>query len=258
MKCKLVLLLLVMALPVLTPGQDVKRIEYDIDYHYNRIDYWRSRMNNDSVVYEKQLLLNRLLTYTNDVPATLRENFKYLRWYDHLQILTSDDKSFRIYSFDVGTKDQHSYINVFQYSGPDKSVHASISIPGSESANEADREYTRLYSLKVKGRIYYMATYVAPRVEHDYSVGMQVFSKNGSGMLDDSTHIIVNNSYGTAVNQLEFDMANASGAVNHCIYFNKYRRQLYVPIIWKDGVVSTSYITYRFKDNYFTEVKQGK
>ncbi len=231
------------------------RIQNDLEYHYQRIDYWRSRLNNDSAVYEDSILRAKLLYYTSVNPATLKDNFKYLKYYDHLAVLNSDDNSFRIYSWDNGTNGNHNFINVFQYKNGDKVESAPI-VPGADAGTLKSREYKNMYTLKAKGRVYYLVTFITPRDKQDYSMGIEIFSRNSHGDLDDSTHIIVNNSYGTAVNELEFEMANASGATNHSIYFNKKNRMLYVPIMWKDGVVSTAYTQYRFKNNYFTEVKQ--
>jgi len=231
------------------------KVEDDLEYHYQQIDYWRSRMNNDSVVYEESLLRERLLSYINSSPNTLKESFKYLKYYDHLNVLSSDDNSFRIYSWDAGNVRQHSFINVFQYKSGDKTVQASLSIPGVDVETLKGREYRNLYTLKAKGRVYYLATFITPRDKDDYSMGVEVFSKNADGGLDDSTNILVTNNYATAVNELEFEMANASGATDHSIYFNKFTKLLYIPIIWRDGVVSTSYTAYRFKDHYFTEVR---
>ncbi|HSY77291.1 MAG TPA: hypothetical protein VK890_10565 [Bacteroidia bacterium] len=231
------------------------RMQNDLEYHYQRIDYWRARMNNDSVVYEDSILRAKLLYYTSANPGTLKDNFKYLKYYDHLTVLNSDDNTFRIYGWDDGSGEHHNFINVFQYKDGDKVESAPI-IPGADAGVLKSREYKNMYTLKTKGRVYYLVTFITPRNKEDYSMGIEIFSKNAQGGLDDSTNIIVNNSYGTAVNELEFEMANASGATNHSIYFNKRNRLLYVPIMWKDGVVSTAYTQYRFKNNYFTEVKK--
>jgi hypothetical protein len=255
-KNRVILSLSFVAITAFASAQSEWKMQDDLEYHFQRVDYWRSRMQQDSAAKEDSILRDRLLYYTNTYPATLRDNFKLLKYYDHLNVLSSDDNSFRIYSWDDGNARQHNFINVFQYKGNDKSVQASVSIPGNDVSTLKGREYRRLYTMKTKGRVYYLATFITPRSKDDYSMGVEVFSKNSEGGLDDSTHIIVNNTYGTAVNELEYEMGNASGAVDHCIYFDKSSKQLYVPIIWQDGVVSTAYTEYRFKNNYFTEVKK--
>src|ERR1700722_1165478 len=212
MSIKHVLLVCFIALVTLAQAQSNWKVEDDLEYHYQQIDYWRSRMNNDSVVYEESLLRQRLLSYISSSPNTLKESFKYLKYYDHLNVLSSDDNSFRIYSWDAGNVRQHSFINVFKYKAGDKSVQGSLEIPGATAETLKGREYRNLYTLKTKGRVYYLATFITPRdVRDDYSMGVEVFSRNSDGGMDDSTNILVTNSYATAVNELEFEMANASG-----------------------------------------------
>jgi hypothetical protein len=238
-------------------AQDNWRMENDLEYHFQRVDYWRASLNADSANAEDSTLRNRLLFYTNNNPATLKDNFKYLKYYEHMVVLTSDDNAFRIYELDDGTKEQHNFINVFQYQDGNK-TESSLTMPGEDASVLKGREYKDLYTLKTKGRIYYLATYVVPRTKDDYSVGVQVFTKNAKGGFNDSTQVIVTNTYGTAVNNLEYPLVNPSGATNHSIYFNKNNKMLYVPIIWNDGVVSSAYTEYKFnKSNYFTEVKKN-
>lgn len=235
-------------------AQENWKIMNELEYHYQRIDYWRSRLNNDSAVYEESLLRSKLLTYTSDA-STLKQNFKYLKYYDGLTVLTSDDKLFRIYSWDDGTKEQHHYINVFQYKNNDK-VESAMTMHGVDAGAQEQREYKDVYTLKAKDRTYYLARYIVRKGKGEYSVGLEVFSRDANGM-NDSSQIIVTNTYGMAVDNIELEVSNiSSGALSHTIYFNKFRKLLYVPIIWQDGVVSTAYTTYKFKDHYFTEVKE--
>jgi|SRR6185312_2003051 len=234
-------------------GQQNWKVMTDLEYHFQRIDYWRSRMNNDSVIYEESLLRSKLLTYTANA-STLKQSFKYLKYYDGLNVISSDDRSFRIYSWDDGTKEHHHYINVFQYKNGDK-VESAPTMLGVDAGVQEQREYKDIYTLKAKERTYYLARYVVRKEGGDFAMGLEVFSRDANGM-NDSTQIIVTNSYGTAVNNIEFDMSNTSGALSHHIYFNKFKKMLYIPIIWNDGVVSTAYTEYKFKDHYFTEVKE--
>jgi hypothetical protein len=254
--CRFFVLLFVCAVS-LSFGQSMIQVQNDLEFHYQLIDHWRAELNIDSATAEDAILRERLLYYTNTYPKTLQENFKYLKYYGHMGVLTSDDRSFRIYSWDDGNNEHHNFVNVFQYNTGDK-VEAALTMPGVDAEALKGRGYRNLYTLKTKGRVYYLATYVIPRSKDDYSIGMDVFSKDPKGGLNDSTQIIVNNTYGTAVNNLEYNMENASGATHHSIYFNNSNKMLYVPIIWKDGVVSNAYTIYRFKNNYFTEVTEEK
>lgn len=238
-------------------AQENWKMMSDLEYHYQRADYWRSRLNQDSAAYEDSILQARTLYYTSTEPKTLRESFKYLKYYDGFTVLTSDDHAFRIYEWDEGTTQQHKYINVFQYKFDANKVESTPVMPGNDARTEQSRQYTDLYTLKSKGKVYYLATYLVRRDKNDYSVGVEVFSKNDQG-LSDSTHIIVTNTYGTAVRNLEYALIDGSGATSHSIYYNKFRKTLYVPIVWSDGVVSTAYTQYRFRDDYFTEVRGGK
>ena len=173
-----------------------------------------------------------------------------------MKVLTSDDNSFRIYELDDGTSEHHNFINVFQYQD-EKNVQATITMPGQDPSVLKGREYKQLYTLKTKGRIYYLATYVTPRSKDDYSVGVEVFSKDPKGTLNDSTEIIKTTTYGASVNNLEYQLVNPTGAVEHSIYFNKFNKTLYIPIVWNNGVVSSRYTMYKFtKSNYFVQEKK--
>ncbi|HTA83784.1 MAG TPA: hypothetical protein VK783_12640 [Bacteroidia bacterium] len=237
-------------------AQSMWKIQSDLEAHYQLVDYWRSRFNMDSATSEDEILKGKLLSYVSTYPATMKEAFEYLKYYDHLTVLTSDDKAFRIYAWDDGNNDHHNFINVFQYNNSDK-IEAALSIQGRDANALKGREYRNMYTLKTKERVYYLVTYIVPtNAKENYSIGMDVFARDPKGGLNDSCQIIVNDTYGTAVNNIEYHLANASGATNHSIYFNKETKMLYVPIIWNDGVISTAYTVYRFKNNYFTEVKQ--
>jgi|GEM_PF-2487835 hypothetical protein len=236
-------------------AQSMLKIQGDLEAHYQLVDYWRSRFNMDSASSEDEILKGKLLSYVNTYPSTMKETFKYLKYYDHLTVLTSDDKAFRIYSWDDGNAEHPNFINVFQYTNNGK-TEGALSIEGRDANVLKGREYRNMYTFKTKARVYYLVTYLVPSTaKENYSIGMDVYARDPKGGLNDTTQIIVNDTYGTAVNNIEYHLANASGATNHSIYFNTENKMLYVPIIWNDGVVSTAYTMYRYKNNYFTEVK---
>jgi len=148
-------------------GQSVRQVQNMLSHYSQRIQ--TLRVNNDyenrddSLKAINKSLVNYLKTVGEKNPATLKARFKLHQW---VNILTSDDGLFRIYSWDVckeGTA--RSYDAVFQY----KSGKRTKTFVMGDASEDEDSEgvvcsgeyYDRLYTIHTKdsGNIYLVVGY---------------------------------------------------------------------------------------------------
>jgi hypothetical protein len=236
-------------------AQEMWNIQNDLDYYYQRVQYWNSHYQLDSAAKADASLRARLLYYTENNPATMKLGFKYLKYYDGLKIFTSNDKSFRIYQWDDESGPTgHNYITVFQYM-VDNKVHSASLLPGCSSEPGSNMRYKDLYTLKTKTRVYYLATYAKKFSTDDVYEGIEVFSRNDHS-INDSVQIIKSTMADTAYCNYGYELFDAKGVTTHSIYFDTKKRTIYFPVVNKEYIVSSTYTAYKFNGTFFKAVNE--
>jgi len=105
-----------------TYAQSPKKIEEDLLKSFKKIHYWNEQRGKDTSLTwvnnleeANEVFGSKLKNYTGKFPFTLRYPFRSLKK-EHLDIISSADGLFRIYSWDTwqgGT--MHDFENVLQY-----------------------------------------------------------------------------------------------------------------------------------------------
>src|SRR4051812_38402826 len=103
---KLLLFIACCFAPILTLAQSPKAIETDLLKSFKKIGYWDDNRGNnengdDSLDKANEVFATKLKNYTAKYPLTITEPFTSLKK-EHLDIFTSADSLFRIYSWDTG------------------------------------------------------------------------------------------------------------------------------------------------------------
>ena len=238
--------------------QTAKDIEVDLYRSFRKIDSWRDRQDTlaerDSLQNANDDFAQKLKKYTGEYPITIDEKFGTLV-YDHLDIATSPDGVFRIYSWDTslgGSK--HAYENVYQYKAGDKTISA-IKQADSSDEDHPTYSFSNLSTFKVNDKTYYFGVCNGVYSVRGAAQGLQVFTIENGKLLDNVK--LIKNSKGLH-NRLFYDYEPSSIAhlkVKPSIYFDEASSTIFVPLVNLDGKVTEKYITYKFNGQYFERVK---
>jgi hypothetical protein len=230
-------------------AQTFAEIEADLLKSFKKID--NAAQDNEAANDE---FGKKLFDYTNKFPATIAYPFNRLKK-EHLDISTSDDSQFRIYSWDTWTGGtMHFFESVFQYkdAGKTKAVLDTVKQEGDSRPN-----YTKLYTLKAGNNTYYLAVYLFIESSRYYGEGIQCFSIVKGRLKDDEK--IIKTKTGLH-SQLSYE-ADLGSVVNIAfnkrptIHFDSTTQTIHIPLVEAGGKVTRQYITYKFTGKYFEKVK---
>lgn len=152
--------------------------EQQVRTYLDRIQYWRYEYSpEDSGVNPNANTQDSLLTANKQLQTFLLSgNTSSIQPSESLEnvglrIVSSDDKTLRIYSWNTETGDEkHKYQSVLEY----KTAAGTKTIPGTD-----DNEYTKIYTVG-NGRKYYLAMYSNILSVKDALKGVKVFAINNT------------------------------------------------------------------------------
>jgi hypothetical protein len=215
-------------------------------------EYEEKKLSNAQEVFEKQLL-----EFTK-VRSTLNYKFREL---DKLMfIVTSEDGSFRNYSWDLqdgGT--MHRFARVYQYQGADGKVYSRLE--DTPEVGIGPGFVTDIFTLNTKtGKVYIVcSTFISSSKLISQSADLY---KIEGKKLNDKVKLIKTRSGLT--NRLSFEYDNFSvidreNRPTKLISFDEETGVLKIPVVAKDteypdGRVTDQFISYRFDGTYFVRV----
>jgi hypothetical protein len=271
MKLRIYLLIIGCFISVNLFAQTPKAIEVDLAKSFKRIDYWATlrgnqRSSNDITLYER---LNdslekantefgeKLQYYTAKYPSTINQKFTSIAQKisslpkDQLQIVTSADGLFRIYSWDVRSDgSEYGFDNVIQYKSGNNTISKWVDDPIVNNEHLYVNYYDSIYTLKVQSKTYYLAVYSAAYTHLEFGQGIQVFAIE-NGKLNDDVKVIKTQT--GLHSQLYCEYIYTDGKEN--IYFDSVSKTIHIPVVLEHGKVTNRYITYKFTGQYFEKVK---
>lgn len=240
-------------------------IEADLLKSLKKIHYWRdySRQphNGKTTVSPDDSLAKwnddfelKLKRYTSLYPFTIDQKFSLLEK-NHVDIVSSSDGKFRIYSWDTwlgGT--QHDFENVFQYKVDNKTIS---NYEPADSVEEGRPTYwfSSLFTLKTKDKTYYLGAYNGIYSTKDAGQGIKVYAIE-NGRLNDDVKIIKTQS--GLHNKIYYDydfFSVVDWKVRPSIYFDPKTETIHIPVVEANGKVTHGYIIYKFTGEYFERVK---
>ncbi|HVW97655.1 MAG TPA: hypothetical protein VHA56_16900 [Mucilaginibacter sp.] len=222
-------------------------IESELLKSFKKIDY-----NNDDNFAANELFGKKLRAIASQYPATIAQKFPLLEKAG-LDIATSDDGLFRIYSWDTWTGGtMHFFENVLQYKTGAKTV-ALLDTPKDESDNRPN--YKKIYTLKTPGQTYYLCTYQTIASSKDVGQGLQVFAIE-NGKLNNDVKLI--KSQGKLQSQLYYDFdffSVADWKVRPSINYDAATQTIHLPQVAANGSVTHKEIRYKFNGSFFEIIK---
>jgi hypothetical protein len=237
-------------------------IENDLYKSYKKIDFWLHNNNvyaYDSLMAANSVFARKLMFYTSRYPFTITQKFSSFQK-DHLDIYnspldiyTSSDNLFRIYSWDTwegGT--MHHFENVFQYRSGAKTV--SI-LDTAKTGDDYTPSYENMYTFKTKLKTYYLCTFSGTYSTKDASQGIQIFDIENGKLNNDVKLFKTKSGLRSQISSYFDSLSEVDWKVRPEIYFNPYKKTINFPQIDEDNKMMHKYIVYKFTGQYFERVK---
>lgn len=241
-------------------GQKVsmQKIEKELVTAYKKITDERDNeeRNYDSLTKYNYDFAQKLSKYISEVSPSLNYKFDSLQRAG-VDLVTSDDGLFRIYSWDTwqgGT--MRDFAVVYQYKHKDK-VYGMLAVDTAFPEGEKYIPfYSQIFTLKTERATYYLAVYNGIYSTKDTEQGVEVFSVN-NGKLNNVKLFKTNSGLVNSIS-FYFDFFSVVDRPERPLKLIKYdgkTKTLYIPIVHEDGKVTSKFITYRFNGKYFERVK---
>jgi hypothetical protein len=233
-------------------------IETDLLNSFKMITYWADKnnsdynpKNDDKLEQANDAFYRKLSDYAKKYPTTISQSFSSLI-HAHLNITTSEDGSFRIYSWDRQTGGtMHFFENIFQYKVLDKT---NLFEPKHIEA-DAGCYYTNIYAVKTSKNVYYLATFYIIGSTKDLGGGIQAFAIE-NGVLNNDVKIIKTQTGLHSSINYEYDASYINDRNKYPdIEYNKVLQTIKIPLIETNGKATHKFITYKFTGKYFEKVK---
>lgn len=240
-------------------AQTPKFVEADLIKSYDKIFYWRSRAQDQTVnAYDSVKMANTqfgdlLKYYTAKYPSMINQNLAGIRKPGFSYFGAGDDK-FRVYSWDTWLgKTERSYGNVFEYISGDKG-HSELQI---DTADNPCHLYSKVNTFTNNGKTYYLVVYNSFFITKRATQGIQVFTIENGKLKRDNKLIKTDDSI---VGDLSYDYNYGTNDISDLlsrptIHFNGYTNTIYIPVVINDFQVPGKFITYKFTGKYFEKVK---
>ncbi len=232
-------------------------------YEKSHTDSTDGKLNPDDSLYKYDTLFeNRLLYFTQTFPATLNWPFNTLKkGWKSINIITSADKFFRIYSWDNEEGGaMRSYTSIIQYvcNGTLYAITYPPFIKGQDAYNSS--LYYAIYTFKANGRVYYIVAQHNQYSSYNYYDAVNAFTID-DGNLNNTVSLFktetgLHNLIGYEWNATgQYKNADGSYSDNN-IEFDEATQSIKIPLVYKGGHVTKKFITYRFTGKYFEKVSE--
>lgn len=221
-----------------------------VAFHYQDID---------SLMYYDSLYHHTLINYIQNNPNSFKESFTALASQNLLNVITSEDKKMKIYSwesFDNGS--MRFYKVMFQYK---VGKEIKTQIMQVEDPTDPLYNFTSIYTLNSKEKTYYIALSKNKASNKDVSESIHVFtietdSVNYNNPLFKTSRATYNRI------DVPYDFFSISDNEGQIIMYLPKEKIVKIPIVTEDGMVTPRYIIYKFNGQNFihtkTETKESK
>lgn len=245
-------------------GQSVQEIEDKVYAYLQAIEKWDSSNENN---YDSLIKANKsLLDYLNETlpinKATLKYSFEKLRA-TRMNILSSDDNKFRVYSWYLfGSMGVRSFNVLAQY---EVSNGSKVKIINDDSkADEFDvcsgGSYSQLYTIHTKkaGNVY-LTISAAKYAMGLYGESMDAYAID-KDRLNDTFKLFktVNKALSSISCVYDFALDANKKIRQASIKVSSDKRTIYVPLINKNDEITVKFLIYKFDGNYFVFDKNAK
>lgn len=222
---------------------ETKRLKYSLD-DYDSLDWTNAQ----------------LMSYLRDIsknPATLQYSFDDMAL-QGMNIVTSEDKKLRIYSWDTETGGTMRFFNeLIQYrtsNGAESYVLNDVNIRDAEEQPNNGESFIKLYQIQTKNQSsIYLGFYVSIGSTRDIVKGVKVFTIDDN-RLNDSIRVFqkANEQLNNVSYYFDYHLSrNRSGKLKNDIYLSKEKQELYVPVVNEDYAITNKSLVYKFNGKKF-------
>jgi hypothetical protein len=230
-----------------------KSIETDLKRHFEKIWYWdeHHEMNDtidtyDSMQRANAYILHQIIKQGYNNRASLTYPFTALSQY--LDVITSKDKSFRIYSWDTYTGGtMHIFYSVAQYLGSDNKVYTQSFVDNSEG--DPGLWYSEIYTFNDKGKKYYFCIGHGKYSTMDLAQEIDVYTVKGNRLVQ--SPIIKTQKRLTSSIHVSYYLPTVENPVDNSIVFDETRNELKIPLVDAKEKMTNRYIIYKFTGDHF-------
>ena len=259
MKVKFTILILTL-LSTFAFAQSLKTVENILNESFQKIDYWGSNDRTDKHSFDSLYASNAkfeklLLKYTSTFPETINYNFELLKK-NGLQIATSEDGLFRVYSWDDGTGGTMRFFkNIYQYK-----VNQKVFSKTSPKYDEKDAGcfYYQINDINSGNKKFYITQGTAVLSSGLSYHTIKIFSIEDAKLNDNAK--LIKTKTGIR-NQIGYEVdltarTNRDREVgNYKIEYDEKNKVISIPLILENSKVTDEKIHYQFKGKYFEKVK---
>ncbi|HTD99058.1 MAG TPA: hypothetical protein VK668_07205 [Mucilaginibacter sp.] len=240
-------------------GQNPKAIEADLLKSFKKINYWDERIRDttinagDSLDNANNAFGEKLKLYAEKYPLTINYPFNYLKK-QYLNICSSADGLFRIYSWDTGGGGtMREFENVMQYKTGNKAKSELV-------VNSEDLGipfYSNLYTFKMGNKTYYLGIFGFIESSRYAGAGIKLFAIENNKLNRDVKLLKTRSGLKNEISY-EYDFGSIAYIPfekRPAITFDAATQTIRIPVVTGKGIVTKKLITYKFTGQYFEIVK---
>ncbi|MES2546016.1 MAG: hypothetical protein V4548_14120 [Bacteroidota bacterium] len=245
-------------------GQDIKTCNRKLKETFAKFEFYTTQKGKNDFAYDSINKCNEdfeklLLKCTAKYPETLNFDFKDLKK-NGLEISTSKNGSFRIYSWDTETGGtMRGFRNVFQFKS-NKKVFSQKLLSDVDEYGESSYSYEIIDQIISKKKTFYIVKCISIGSSAVSSHKIKIFSID-NGKLNDNAKLIKTKS--GIKNELSYDIDFSSSnnqnpdSVDREYAWLKYDEKnkiIILPLITEEGKLTKKKIMYQFKGEYFEKI----
>jgi hypothetical protein len=237
------------------PG-DFKGMETDLAREYSKLFSFYQH-GNDSLETQSDLFSNKLISFIHDNPATLNYPFQLLKDSNAVDMATSADGLFRIYSWDTwlgGT--MHYFENIYQYKSGEKVYFLHSEKDGDDPA----AFYSEIFTLKTENKTWYLVVGNTISSTKDAAQFIKALAIENNA-LNDTIQLFRTKTKTLNEIDVAFDFFSVVDRPERPLKLVKYdpdKRIVYIPIVKEEGKVTDKFILYQFNGQYFEHILTEK
>ncbi len=239
-------------------AQSPQAIEADLRKSFKKINYWDERIHDttinagDSLDNANNAFGEKLKLYTEKYPSTLNYPFNSLKK-QYLNICSSDDGLFRIYSWDTGGGGtMREFENVMQCKTGNRTKSELL-------VNSEDLRvpfYSNLYTFKTGNKTYYLGVFGFIESSRYAGAGIKVFAIENNKL---NMNVKLLKTQSGLKNEISYEYDFGSIAYTPfekraAITFDTATQSIWIPVVTQKGNVTKKLITYKFTGQYFEKV----
>lgn len=206
--------------------------------------------NWDTAMTLSEKFSDQFTSFIRANPTTLNQSFKKLIDSNYLQIRTSSDGNFRIYSWDTWTGGtMHEFSTIYQWRDNGKVL---TKIPTADK-DDPGSFVSQIFTIPIGGKPYYLAVTNATYSTKDARQSIAVYTIN-NGKLVDTIKLFKTKTKRLNRIDVDFDFFSVVDRPERSLELITYddkQKVIYIPVVGDKGQVTTKNILYQLKNGSF-------